>query len=118
MINFRTIFNPSYNYIGLIIIIIINLLIILNNKNLQKSLHQIGVIGMLSSLFTLIISMLIKFILNNMIPYQYKLFIEVISENVFQTITTLSVIGIILGLLCMAISKFFFNKPNQKASVS
>lgn len=109
MINFRNIFNPNYNYIGLLIIIIIIILIILNNKNLKISFNQIGTISLCSSLFTLIVSILIKFILNNLIPYQYKLFIQVISENVFKYSIVLSIIGIVLGILLITISKILFN---------
>lgn len=118
MINYRTIFNPEFNYIGIIAIIIIILLIILNNKNLSKSFHQIGSISMTASLFTLVLTFLIKFILNQMIPYQYKLFIQVISENVFQYSTMLSIIGIVLGLFFIAISKYFFKNSKEKITIS
>lgn len=117
MINFRTIFNPDYTFIGIIAIILIVLLIIWNNHNLQKSLHQIGIICLVSSIFTLIFTILIKFVLNQMIPYQYKLFIQVISENVFGYSTMLSIIGIIIGLFLLAISKFFFSN-NHKPAIS
>ena len=113
MINYRTIFNPSYNFIGLLLIIVIIILIIWNNHNLKVSFYQIGSISLFSSLFTLIISFLIKFILNEMIPYQYKLFIQVISENVFKYSIILSIMGIVLGLLFITISKFFFSNQEQ-----
>lgn len=113
MINFRNIFNPTYNYIGLLIIIIIIILIIINNKNLRISFKQIGTISLYSSLFTLIVSILIKFILNNLIPYQYKLFVQVISENVFKYSIILSTIGIILGIILTIISKTLFNNKKK-----
>lgn len=114
MINFRSIFNPSYNYLGIVTIIIIILLIIWTNQNFKKSLQQIGSTSLTASLIILIFSLLIKFILNNLIPYQYKLFLEVISENLFQSILMLSVIGIIIGILLVAISKYFFNNETKK----
>lgn len=118
MINYREIFNTSYNFIGVVLIIFIILLIVGLNRNLQKSFHQIGLIGLIASTITLVLSFLIKLIINQLIPYQYKLFIEVISENFFQYNIILSVVGIVISLLLLAVAKFFFTKSNQQLTAS
>lgn len=113
MTNFRTIFNPSYSFIGILTIIIITILIIFNNKDLKKSFHQIGKISLITSIIIFIISNIIKFTLNIMIPYQYKIFIQVISKNIFWYIMIFSLIGIILGLIFYISSKFFYEKDSK-----
>ena len=118
MINYRELFNPNYSYISIIIISFLIFLIVLNNRNTKKSIHQIGCICLISSIIMLGLSFLIKLLVNQMIPYQYKIFIQVISENFFTYSITLSIIGIALGIFLIAIAKFFFHTHDQEITIS
>ena len=64
MINYRNIFNSSYNYIGLILIFILSLLIIIIEKDTVSSIYRISKYAFISGVIilslTLISGMLIK----------------------------------------------------------
>ena len=105
MINFRYIFNPSYSILGVILILIIIVLIFTINKNNNDSLRIIGKTILISGIISLIIDGLIYLITNNIIPSKYKIFVEVISNNLFKNIIYMSIISITLGTIAIAISK-------------
>ena len=63
MINFREIFNPSYSYIGLIIIAILVILLIVLEK--KKSIRIIGYSCLSSGLVLLLIYFIGNLIINN-----------------------------------------------------
>ncbi|MCI6265333.1 MAG: hypothetical protein MR598_00615 [Erysipelotrichaceae bacterium] len=113
MINFRNIFNPSYNYIGLLIILILIVLIIWLNHDIKDSLKKIGKTAIISGLITLIIGFLLNLIINNLVPYQYKIFIQVISQNVFNNLILASIVTIILGIILFSITKILERKQES-----
>ena len=92
MINFREIFNMSYSYIGIIIIGIIMIMIILLDKK-----EGIRIIG--RSFFYSGVVLIIFYLLGNMLisSFEYKIFVEVISDNFFSSLIIFSVISLILG---------------------
>ena len=116
MINYRTIFNPSYSYIGILIIGVLILFIFLNNKNIRKSFNQIGKISIFSGIFTLLFAYLIKLLINNNFTYSSKLFIQVISKNVIKSLVTSSLMIILLGIILLLISQFFLKPSKADAS--
>lgn len=118
MINFRQIFNPSYNYIGMFIIAILILWILVNNKNLYESLKQIGTISLISGIITLFLAIIINFIINQLLPHQYKIFIQVISQNVFKSATTSSLITIGVGMLLLLITKIWKKQSSSQLRIT
>ena len=111
MINYRNIFNPSYNYIGLILIFALIGLIFLNNRNIKKSFQQIGIITTCSGLITLIIAFLLNFLVDLALPQQYQIFIEVISANISKNCLHTSLIAILIGGALLIINKFISKDP-------
>lgn len=105
MINFRKYFNPSYNYIGLLIIAVLILLIILINQDIKNSIKKIGTASLISGLITLLGGFFVNFLLDILIPYQYQIFIQVISKNIFNHLLLASITAIFLGLIAMIFSK-------------
>ena len=76
MINFRNIFNPSYNYIGLIIIALIALIIIIINKDIKNSIYQICTCFLIAGIILLVINLILNFITGFLIINSYKIFIQ------------------------------------------
>lgn len=113
MINYRSIFNPSYNYIGIILIVIIILLIILNNKNICISLKQIGKISILSGSITCLLSISINFIIDFMISNKYKIFVQIISDNVIKNALIASLSVTSLGTFLLLSSLMFQEKTKK-----
>lgn len=110
MINYRNLFNPSYNYIGLIIIIIISLLIIIIQKDTIKSIQQISKTCLIASLTILIITILLNLLMNGLIPNSYKVFIEIISKNVIKNLYFYSILLIIISSIMNILTKIL-TKP-------
>lgn len=115
MINFRKYFNPSYNYIGLLIIALLILLIIFINQDIKNSIKKIGTVSLVSGLITLLGGFFVNFLLDILISYKYKIFIQVISKNVFNHLLLASLIAIILGIIAIIFSKLA-NKPQPTNS--
>lgn len=105
MINFRNIFNPSYNYIGIICIIIIALLIIIVQRDTLASIYQISKTSFIAGIVTLIIALISSFLTNLLIPNSYKIFIEIISDNVLNHLYFYSILIIIISSILMLIIK-------------
>lgn len=108
MINYRNIFNPDYNYIGLILIIFLIILIFWNNRNIKQSFQQIGTIITISGFTTLIIAIFLNVIVDLVLPQQFQLFVKVISNNVSQNCWRTSLIAIFSGGTLLIINKLFF----------
>lgn len=97
MINYRNIFNPSYNYIGIIFIIIITLLIIIVQKDKIASIYKISKSALVAGFITLIIAIIINILIDIVITNSYKIFIQIISENVISNLYFYSILVIIIG---------------------
>jgi len=97
MINYRQIFNPTYNYIGIIFIIIIALAIILIKKNTISSIYQISESCLIAGTITIILTLLLNFVIKFLIVNTYKIFIEVITKNVISSLYLYSIILIIIS---------------------
>lgn len=105
MINFRDVFNPSYTFVGFILIAILIVLILLLNNNLKYSLSIIGKTSIIAGTITLVVALLAKLGLNTLLPYHYKIFVEVISDNVFTSCIIGSIISILIGIVAVLIPK-------------
>ena len=92
MINFREIFDISYSYVGIGIILGLIFLIILLDRG-----DGVKVIG--SSFFVSGIVMLVVYLFGNVIidSFSYRFFIEIISDNFFSNLIIFSVVSLILG---------------------
>lgn len=112
MINYRSIFNPSYNYIGLIVITIIILIIIFLQKDLLTSIYKISKLCLISSLITLAIGLLLNFIIEFFIISSYKIFIEIITKNVISSLYLYSLIIIITSVILIIILKTTMKNSN------
>jgi hypothetical protein len=106
VINFREIFNTTYGYIGLGIILLLFLLIIIINRDIKKSFNDIGRITITSGIINIIIYFLIKLLLNVIVNSNYIVFIEVISKTLFTSLLTKAFIWIFIGLILLIIGKF------------
>lgn len=109
MINLRQIFNPSYNYIGIIFIIFIALTIFIIQKNTVVSIYQISRSGLIAGIIILLITLLISFIMEFLIVSSYRIFIEVITKNVISSLyfysITIIIISSIVNLMLKATTK-------------
>ena len=101
MINFREIFNPSYSYIGLILIFIIVILIILLEK--KKSIRIIGYSCLSSGLVLLLIYFIGNLIVSN---NSYKFFIEIITNSFFGSLVILSILNICIGTISIYFHRY------------
>ncbi len=92
MINFREIFNINYSYIGLVLIAVLMIVLVMLDKSLS-----IKVFGY--SFFCAGFFMLVIYLIGNMIvsSFSYRFFIEVISDNFFNSIIIFSVVTMLFG---------------------
>lgn len=105
MINFREIFNPNYTIIGLIIIIALIILIFVFNKDTKQSLNLLGKTAIITSIITFLISLILKLGIDILIPYNYKLLIQVISNNLLKSYINSSILILIIGIILFIFSK-------------
>lgn len=104
MINFRTIFNPTYSYLGLILIILLIIAIILMNNNLKSSFKIIGNTFLISGTITLLVALMINTSINILITSPYKIFIQVISNNLWKNLIYGTILSILSGVILIIIS--------------
>ena len=97
MINFRTIFNPNNTYIGFIIILAISLIIIIIRKDIKESIYQISKTSIISSIITLIFAFITSIIIYLFMINSYKLFIEIITKNILNSIYFYSIVLLIIS---------------------
>ena len=97
MINYRNIFNSNYNYIGLIFIFVISLLIIIIEKDTVASVYRISKYFLLAGIIILGITLLLSFIMNFLIISSYKVFIEIITNNLIENLYFYSIIIIVIS---------------------
>lgn len=109
MINYRQIFNPQYNYIGIIIILILILIIYFIQKNIFTTIKQISKIFLISSTLILIITLILNLIIDKLLIANYKIFIEIITKNIINNLYFYSITTIIISIFIMLIIKIFTN---------
>ena len=105
MINYRQIFNPEYNYIGLILIAIIALIIILVEKHTISSIYKLAESSLIAGTITLIATLLLNFVMSFIIIGNYKIFIEVITKNVISSLYFYSIILILISSIIIFMIK-------------
>lgn len=110
MINYRQIFNPDYNYIGIILIAIIALIIILVQKHTISSIYQIVESSLIAGTITLIATFLLNFIMSFLIISNYKIFIEVITKNVISSLYFYSIILIVISGIIIFMLKTIYKE--------
>ena len=109
MINYRQIFNPQYNYIGIIIILILILIIYFIQKNIFTTIKQINKIFLISSTLILIITLILNLIIDKLLIANYKIFIEIITKNIINNLYFYSITPIIISIFITLIIKIFTN---------
>ena len=109
MINYRQIFNPQYNYIGIIIILILILIIYFIQKNIFTTIKQISKIFLISSTLILIITLILNLIIDKLLIANYKIFIEIITKNIINNLYFYSITTIIISIFITLIIKIFTN---------
>lgn len=109
MINYRQIFNPQYNYIGIIIILILILIIYFIQKNIFTTIKQISKIFLISSTLILIITLILNLIIDKLLIANYKIFIEIITKNIINSLYFYSITTIIISIFITLITKIFIN---------
>lgn len=97
MINYRNIFNTSYNYIGLILTFILALLIIIIERDTVSSVSRISKYTFTSGIIILVLALLSNFIIEFLVFNSYKVFIEIISTNLIKNLYFYSIIIIIIS---------------------
>ena len=101
MINFREIFNPSYSYIGVIIIgILVVILITLEKK---KSIKVIAYSTLASGIVLLLIYLIGNLIINNI---SYKILIEIITNNFFESLIIIAILNIAIGTISFYLNRY------------
>lgn len=118
MTNFREIFNPDYSQFLILIILGLVGLIFIFNRNIKESLRVTGKAILLSGIVTLVIAIIINLGINTFIPYNYKIFIQVISSSLFKNLLYSALEGIILGIALLLISKFLPQKGKNPSITS
>ena len=102
MINFREIFNPSYNFIGLLFIALFIMIILLLNKNILYCLKIIGKTFLISGIITLILDILLYLGLDMVLISYYKIIIQIITNNVLKNCLYYSLTSIIIGIILIS----------------
>ena len=105
--NYRAILNPDYNFVGLILIAILMMILLLLHRNIKYTVSILGKTFFTTGILMLVLAFILNFALNIIIPYEYKIFIEVISKNVFQYCIFYSGLCIIIGAFGYACAKIF-----------
>jgi hypothetical protein len=105
MINYRNIFNPTNNYIGLIIIALLTITIILIKKELVSSIYQISKNFLIAGIILLIINILINLAMNFLIFGSYKVFIQIITNNITKNLYFYSIAIIIISTITNVLIK-------------
>ena len=97
MINYRQIFNPSYNYIGLIVIVLLVLTIIIIKKDILESIQEIAESCLIAGIVILIMNLILNFMIDFFVFNSYKVFIEIITNNVIKNLYFYSITIIIIS---------------------
>lgn len=97
MINYRQIFNPSYNYIGLIVIVLLVLTIIIIKKDILASIQEITESCLIAGIVILIMNLILNFMIDFFVFNSYKVFIEIITNNVIKNLYFYSITIIIIS---------------------
>lgn len=120
MINFREIFNQSNTYIGISIIIIISIILVIINRNIINTLYKISRDAIIASSMALIISFVLKFIISISIPSNYKVIVEIISNNLTAHLFNISILTITISIILLIIIKILTRKEpkNQETSIT
>lgn len=105
MINFREIFNPNYNFIGLLFIALLMMIILLLNRNIFYCLKVIGKTFLISGMITLFLDFILYLGLNMVLISYYKIIIQVISNQVLKNCLYYSIISIMIGIVLIVFSK-------------
>ena len=108
--NYRAILNPDYNFVGLIFIAILIMILLLLHKNIKYTVSIIGKTFFTTGILMLVLAFILSFVLDMIFSYEYKIFIEVISENVFRYCTYYSTLCIVIGGFCYVCSKIFWKE--------
>ena len=104
MINFREIFNISYSYIGIAIIALLIVILFILDK--RRGIKVVGYSFLGAGIFLFIV-----YLFGNMIvsSFNYKVFIEIISNNFFNSIIVYSVISMIFGGINLGVYKYYID---------
>lgn len=105
MINFREIFNPNYNFIGLLFMALFMMIILLLNRNIFYCLKVIGKTFLISGIITLFLDFILYLGLNMVLVSYYKIIIQVISNHVLKNCLYYSIISIMIGIVLIVFSK-------------
>lgn len=105
MINFREIFNPNYNFIGLLFMALLMMIILLLNRNIFYGLKVIGKTFLISGMITLFLDFILYLGLNMVLISYYKIIIQVISNQVLKNCLYYSIISIMIGIVLIVFSK-------------
>lgn len=105
MINFREIFNPNYNFIGLLFVALFMMIILLLNRNIFYCLKVIGKTFLISGMITLFLDFILYLGLNMVLISYYKIIIQVISNQFLKNCLYYSIISIMIGIVLIVFSK-------------
>ena len=101
MINYREIFDMSYSYVGLVIIVILMILIFLLDK--KKSFKVVGDSFGVASLVLILMCFIGGMFVNS---FEYSNFIKVITDNFFNGIIIFSVISLLISGISYVFYKY------------
>lgn len=110
MINIREIFNPSYNFIGLLFIVLLIVIILMTNKNIKYASKLIGNTFLISGIITLFLDFILSLFLKLTLSSYYKVIIEVISNHLLKECLYYSIFSIGLGIILKMIFKLTSSK--------
>ena len=108
--NYRQLFNPNYNYIGIIIIIILSFLIIILNKNNLAFLKIIGITLVTSGIIAIVILSTANILANIIVSTEYNFLIKIVTKNLNKVYILSTIITISLGIALLMISKLKLTK--------
>lgn len=109
MLNYREIFNPTYGYIGVIIILLLFGVLLIINKNLRESLKLVANIIITSACLNIFLVIIFKIFITLIIDYNFRIFIEVISDTLISNLLTKALIEVVLGVFLFVIYKYLPN---------
>jgi len=86
------------------------------NKSINSYFKLVGKILFVSGIISLLLILLFKFIINILVGYRYKLFVDVISESICSGLLYRGIISLLLGIILLVIYKVIRDKNIKENS--
>ncbi len=97
MINFRELFNVSYGYWLLGIVLVLLLVLVLIKRDLIACFRSVGTILFISGILCLVVSFVCRFGVLLFVDSSYRVFVRIISDNLCSSLLYRGIIEMLVG---------------------